>query len=160
VIDSVNLRIDPQGQGLNIGLGVGEASEIHGYAGDGAIQVADLNDSLLVASIVGPTADGPVIVGLSAIWLQTLIDSSSPFAGLMFKGVPGAIPVIYSFDSAFSGVPVAQRPTLIVETHAGGAPVIPEPPTLILFVTGTALTTLRRNRAILHRVASWCRIRT
>src|SRR5262245_6737093 len=97
IMDALTLQLSPTGAGTNIGLGAGEASEIHGYAGDGAIQAADLMDSLAVGSIVGPTANGPVMVSLSAIWLQTLVDTSSPFAGLMFKGIPGAILVTYNF---------------------------------------------------------------
>lgn len=145
IINSVTLRLDPQGPvSTNIGLGAGEASEIHGYAGDGVIQVADLNDSLLVGSITGPVANGQVLVVLSSSWLQGLVDASNPYAGLMFKGVPGPIQVLYSFDSAFSGVPVAERPTLIIET-SDSAPVIPEPSTMILFGTGVAATALRRR---------------
>ena len=37
-IDSVSLRLSPVGQTMNIGLGAGEVSEVHGYSGDGAIQ--------------------------------------------------------------------------------------------------------------------------
>lgn len=83
-------------------------------------------------------------VALSSNWLQTLVDSTTPFAGLMFKGVPGAIVVAYNFDSAFGGVPLAERPTLIVEHHA--SEVIPEPPTVILFIIGFALAAFRRTR--------------
>jgi hypothetical protein len=144
MIDSVTLRLSPVGAGLNIGLGAGEASEVHGYSGDGAIQVADLNDSMLVGSIVGPTANGDVLVVLSPTWLQGLVDSSAAFGGLMFKGVPAAILVAYSFDSAFVGVPVDERPTLIVEQHAGA--VVPELPTVILLATGFALAAFRRTR--------------
>ena len=144
IIDSVSLSLSPLGQGLNIGLGAGEASEVHGYAGDGVIQVEDLMDSIAVGSIVGPTANGTLMVALSTNWLQTLVDSGTPFAGLMFKGVPGAIAVTYNFDSAFGGVPLAERPTLIVEHHANG--VVPEPSTVILFTTGLVLAACRRIR--------------
>ena len=146
IIDSVSLLLSPVGQGLNIGLGAGEASEVHGYAGDGVIQAADLMDSIAVGSIVGPTANGPVIVVLSPNWLQTLVDSATPFAGLMFKGVPGPILVAYNFDSAFGGVALAERPTLIIEHH--GSAVIPEPPTVILSLTGFALAAFRRTRSL------------
>jgi hypothetical protein len=146
IIDSVSLSLSPVGQVLNIGLGAGEASEVHGYAGDGVIQVADLMDSIVVGSIVGPTANGSVIVVLSPNWLQTLVGSATPFAGLMFRGVPGAIVVAYNFDSAFGGVPLAERPTLIIEHH--GSQVIPEPPTVILSLTGFALAAFRRTRSL------------
>jgi len=159
IIDSVSLQLSPLGVATNIGLSAGEVGEVHGYAGDGVILVADLMDSLAVASIVGPTANGPLSVVLSTSWLQGLVDSSSPFAGLMFKGVPGPILVTYNFDSAFSGVPVAERPTLIVEHHQGdGAPVIPEPSTVILFGTGLALAAFRRVRAKVSGVVKHRRV--
>ncbi len=145
-IDAVTLQLSPVGMGVNIGLVAGASSEIHGYAGDGAIQVADLNDSLLVGSLAGPVANGTVLVVLSTSWLQSLVDSSAPFGGLMFKGVPGAVAVTYNFDSAFGGVPVAERPTLNVEYHGGA--VVPEPSTVVLLTTGLALAARRRGRRL------------
>ena len=65
IIDSVLLRLTPAGQALNIGLSAGEVSEEHGYVGDGIIQVADLMDSLAVASIAGATPNGAVTVALA-----------------------------------------------------------------------------------------------
>ena len=103
-IDSVTLRLSPFGDSLGIGLGAGQVSEIHGYAGDGLIQIADLMDATLVATIVGPAPSGPLLVPLGVGWFQSLIDADSAFAGLMFKGVPGPMAVIYTFDSASSGV--------------------------------------------------------
>jgi hypothetical protein len=143
VINGVTLRLDPQGFSNNIGLAAGGFGEIHGYAGDGAIQVADLMDSLLVGSIVGPTPNGALLIPLSSNWLQDLVDSGSPYAGLMFKGVPGPAGITYNFDSAFALVPVAERPTLIVNVEDSA--VVPEPGTLVL--SGTALTfaALRRR---------------
>ena len=149
IVDSVALRLYPQGLSTNLGLSASEISEIHGYAGDGVIQVADLMDALAVGSIVGPTANGPVTVVLSPGWLQGLVDSSSPFAGLMFKGVPGPVAVVYTFDAAFAAVPLAERPTLIVDYHEG-APVIPEPSTLILVGSGVALSAFRKRRSLLR----------
>lgn len=147
VIDSVTLQLSPLFQ--NIGLGAGDVGAVHGYAGDGVIQVTDLNDSTLVASLVGPTPDGPLMVVLPANWLQSLVDAASPFAGLMFKGIPGPTMVTYNFESAFGGVPVAERPTLTVEYHAGEVTVIPEPGTMTLLGAGLALAAvLRRRRTI------------
>ena len=144
VIDSVTLQLSPLFQ--NIGLSAGEAGAVHGYAGDGMIQVADLNDSTFMASLVGPTPDGPLMVVLPANWFQSLVDADSPFAGLMFKGVPGSTVVTYNFQSAFSGVPVAERPTLTVEYHADEIPAIPEPTTMILLGSALALAAIRRRR--------------
>lgn len=143
-IDSVTLRLSPFGDILSISLGAGEVSEIHGYAGDGLIQVADLMDATLVATIVGPAPSGPLLVPLAVGWFQSLIDADSAFAGLMFKGVPGPIAVVYTFDSAFSAVPLDDRPTLSVEYHEG---VIPEPGTFVLIASGLVALVRWRRRA-------------
>ena len=143
VIDSVTLRLSPLSQ--NIGLSAGEAGAVHGYAGDGVIEVEDLNDSTLVASLVGPTPDGPLMVVLPANWFQSLVDAASPFAGLMFKGVPGSTVVTYNFESAFGAVPADDRPTLAVEYHADEIPAIPEPSTMTLLGSALALAVIRRR---------------
>jgi hypothetical protein len=143
VIDSVTLQLSPTSQ--NIGLTGEETGAVHGYAGDGVIDEVDLNDSTFLTSL-GPTPDGPLIVVLPAIWFQSLVDADSPFAGLMFKGVPDdSTAVTYNFQSAFSGVPVAERPTLTVEYHADETPAIPEPSTMILLGSGLALAAIRRR---------------
>jgi hypothetical protein len=137
VIDSVSLRLSDIFNGSS-----GGQVEVHGYVGDGAIQVGDLMVSNLVGSLVLPAPD-PTTVVLSASWLQTLIDSSDPFAGLMFKGTPTSTQVLFSFAGTFSGIPVASRPTLTVELQDQ---VIPEPGTIILFGTGMLLAASRLRR--------------
>ena len=153
IIDSVTLQLSPQSSNPatgNLGLAANEIGRIHGYTGDGAIQVADMNVSNLVGSIPGPTANGPVLVGLLASWLQGVVDSSaSPFAGLMFAVDP--LPLVsasYNFAGTFSGIPVGQRPTLNVEFHAGEppAPIVPEPGTFVLFGTALAVAAGRRRK--------------
>jgi hypothetical protein len=144
VIDSVTLRLSDVFNGA-----AGGQVEVHGYLGDGSIQVADLMVSNLVGSFVLPVPD-PVMVALSTGWLQTLVDASDPFAGLMFKGTPSATHVVFSFAGTYSGIPVGLRPTLIVETQQ---PVIPEPGTITLLATGVALTAYRRRRDARCRAA-------
>lgn len=145
IIDSLALQLSPQGGSMNLGLSAAEMGEIHGYAGNGVIQVGDMMVMNLVGSIPGPTPDGAVTISILTGWFQSLIDSASPFAGMMFKGVDGPNAVTFSFAGTFSGIPVAQRPTLFVEFHEGGT-VIPEPSTLVLFGTGAVAMLLRARR--------------
>ncbi len=146
VIDSVMLLLSPQGGGTNLGLGPGESGEVHGYAGDGAIQTTDMDVSNLIGTI-GPTADGQVAVALSAAWFQGLVDASDAYAGLMFKGADGPAAVLFNFAGTFGGIPLADRPTLVVDYHdAGTPPPIPEPGTLGLVAVGGALMAIRRRR--------------
>jgi hypothetical protein len=144
IVDSVTLLLSPQGGSTNLGLGAGEVAEVHGYTGDGAIQVADMMVANLVATF-GPTPDGQVAVSLSTSWFQALLDTAGPYAGLMFKGVDGATAVLFNFAGTFSGIPVASRPTLNVEYHSAEAPPIPEPGTLGLVAIGAGLMTFRRR---------------
>jgi len=143
-ITSVMLRLNPQGANLNLGLSAGEVGEVHGYSGDGAITVADLMALGQVGTIAGPTPNGTVTIVLSVPWLQGLIDASSSHAGLMFKGVDGPTVVSFSFAAAGGSIPVASRPTLLVET--ADATVVPEPATLWLVGAGLAAAVARRRR--------------
>jgi hypothetical protein len=154
IIDSVTLQLSPQGNpndpNGNLGVDASETGRIHGYVGNGVIEVADMNVSNLVGSIPGPTANGPVLVSLLPSWLQGVVDSSpSSFAGLMFAVDP--LPMVsasYNFAGTFSGIPFVQRPKLNVEFHTGEAPppVIPEPGTLLLFGSGLAVAAVRRRK--------------
>jgi hypothetical protein len=143
VITSVMLRISPQ-TGTNIGIDATEAGEVHGYAGNGAISVADLMVSNQVGALNGPSSPGQVTISLNLIWFQGLVDASSPFAGLMFKAVDGPTFVSYNFAGTFSGIPVANRPTLLIETE--DSTVVPEPATLGLIGAGLVAVASRRRR--------------
>jgi hypothetical protein len=124
----------------NIGLGAGEAGEVHGYSGDGAIQVGDLEQINLVGTI-GPTDDGQISVPIDVTFVQSLIDGAAPFAGFMFKGADGPSPVVFGFLGTFSGIPVGERPTLVVDVQE--PPVIPEPTTMLLLGSGLIAVRLR-----------------
>ena len=143
-ITSVMLQLNPQAGGMNLGLSAGEVGEVHGYAGDGAITVADMIAFGQVGTIAGPTPNGAVTIGLSVAWLQALIDASSSHAGLMFKGVDGPTAVTFGFAAAGGSIPAASRPTLLIETL--DATPVPEPATLWLIGAGLAAAVLRRRR--------------
>jgi hypothetical protein len=145
VIDSVTLLLSPQGNNLNIGLGANEVAEAHGYTGDGALGTADLSVSNIVAMFSGPAPNGQLAVVLSTSWLQALVDSSAPYAGLMFKGVDGPMAVTFNFAGTASGIPLGARPTLNIEYHAAETmQPVPEPATLTLIGTGFAALAGRR----------------
>jgi hypothetical protein len=153
IVDSVSLTLSPQGSALNLGLGPGEVAEVHGYSGDGTIQVADLMVANSVGSI-GPTADGPVTIALATSWFQALVDAADSHAGLMFKGVDGPNAVLFNFAGTFSGIPIANRPTLSVEYHTPENPTpVPEPATLGLVAVGAVLAA-QRGRMRRRRPAS------
>jgi hypothetical protein len=143
-IASVMLRLNPQGASLNLGLSAGEVGEVHGYAGDGAITTADMMALGQVGTIAGPTPNGAVTIVLSVAWLQALIDTSSSHAGLMFKGADGPTAVTFGFAAAGGSIPVASRPTLLIETV--DRTVVPEPATLWLVGAGFAAAIARRRR--------------
>jgi hypothetical protein len=147
IIDAVTLRLTPQGNNANLGLSASESAEVHGYAGNGTIELADLMMINLVGMLAGAPPDGPVSTSLLATWLQGLVDGSSPFAGMMFKGVDGPAPVTMGFAGTFNGIPVASRPTLTVDYHASDemGPV-PEPATMILVASGMVATLGARRR--------------
>jgi hypothetical protein len=141
-ITSVMLRLDPQGGSLNLGLSAGEVGEVHGYAGDGVITVNDMIAFGQVGTIAGPTPNGAVTIGLSVAWLQALLDASSSHAGLMFKGVDGPTAVTFNFAAAGGAIPVASRPTLLIET----VDAVPEPATLWLIGAALTAAVLRHRR--------------
>lgn len=145
-INSASLQLSPQGAAANLGLSAGEAGEVHGYAGNGAIAVGDLGVANLVGSVAGPTPDGPVAIPIAPVFLQSLLDASSPWAGFMFKGTDGLLAVTYSFSGTFSGIPEGQRPQLTIDYTAPA--VVPEPASMLLVSTGLAGLLLRRRHTM------------
>ena len=124
----------------DIGLGAGEVGEIHGYSGDGAIQVGDLQQINLVGTIAGPTPNGQISIPIDVTFVQSLIDGAVPFAGFMFKGVDGLTPVVFGFEGVSCTAP-EKCPTLVVDVQ--GTPAIPEPTTVLLFGSGLVAIRLR-----------------
>lgn len=145
IVNAATLQLSPQSGGSNLGLGMGEIGEVHGYAGNGAIEIADLMATNLVGSLAGPTPDGPVPVAIAPAFLQSLIDVNSSWAGFMFKGVDGPSFVSFNFAGTFSGIPEGQRPQLTIDYTEPA--VVPEPASLLLVSSGLAGLLLRRRCA-------------
>jgi hypothetical protein len=112
---AVRLVLTPQGGTGNI-LDAGEVGEVYGYVGDGAITVDDLTAAgkVRLATIVGPTPDGPISVPISLkAFVKTFGTKISPsHIGMMFRGQPGPGAVTFSFAGTFGGIPEDWRPKL------------------------------------------------
>jgi hypothetical protein len=118
-----------------------QSAEVHGYAGDGTIQGADLSNTNFL-TVFQPnllTIDIPIEAG----FLQGLLSVGESFAGFAIRNVtvPGGVFTVWTVDG-----PAATAPTLAIEYVDGST--VPEPATLIL--VGTALAAgasrLRRRR--------------
>jgi hypothetical protein len=111
------------------------SAEVHGYAGDGTIQAADLSvDNLLAGFLpVAPSFD----IALGTLFLQNLVLAGEDFAGFTLRNVTigGGVFNVWSVEAM-----AANRPTLTVEYEVTP---IPEPGTLVLL--GTALAACGRR---------------
>lgn len=112
----------------------GDAAAVHGYAGDGDIDLADLNVSNLVGGFSGPLA-GTFGVTVAPAFIQSLLDTNSGFAGFMVRAAPTpGNSVAFTFFGTSAEVPVDQLPLLQVNYET----VVPEPASLLLLTSGLA----------------------
>jgi hypothetical protein len=112
---------------------LGQTSEIHGYAGDGTVQGADLSVDNFLTSFT-PNAL-TLDIGIDPEFLQNLLLSGEAFAGLALRNVTmgGGVFTVWTVDG-----PAATDPTLEIVYE-----VVPEPGTLLL--AGTALAACGRR---------------
>lgn len=107
-----------------------QSSEIHGYAGDGVVQGADLSSTnyLTLFHPNALTMHIPIDVG----FVQDLIDAGEDFAGLALRNVtmPNGVFTVWTVNG-----PAATAPTLTLEYDE--SPIVAEPSTLLLL--GSAL---------------------
>jgi hypothetical protein len=140
-ITSATLTLHATGAPLPV---IPNFADVHGYAGDGAITVADMTVSNLLTTFAVNGA-GQVDISLDPGFIQGLLTADEDFAGFMLRQatVPSGVLSFWSSDSGFEEF----FPTLALEYD-----VVPEPSTLLLF--GTALTLLARRVRRYRRVVA------
>jgi hypothetical protein len=121
---------------FGIGSGV-----LHGYAGNGSVEGADLGTNNLLLSFLVPTLGNQFALDLAVqtSFLQGLVDAGELFAGFALRNETpgGGVFSIYTIDW---GDPTV-HPTLTVEFQA-----VPEPASLMLFGMGLVGIGLRLRR--------------
>ena len=124
-----------------------DGAQIHGYSGDGDIDVGDLNVENLVGSFAGPFSSGETVeVAIDAAFIQGLLDSSSGYAGFAVWGVgtPGNASIFTFFGTSFSILNPEDRPPA-PELEIEFQQAVPEPGSLLLLAGGLGVLLTRRG---------------
>jgi PEP-CTERM motif len=128
------------------GISAGDTAEVHGFTGNGVIDLADLNVVNPVGSFSGPLpGDMTFGVAIDPGFVQSLLDTNSGFAGFMVQGLgtPGN-DVVFAFWGTSFTVPPEDRPPA-PELQIEFQPAVPEPGTLLLLGTSVGLLLSRRK---------------
>jgi hypothetical protein len=116
-----------------------QTAEVHGYAGDGTIQGADLSTTNFL-TVFHPDALS-IVIPIDAAFLQGLLSAGEGFGGFAIRNVtvPGGVFTVWTVDG-----PAATEPTLAIEYLENSA--VPEPATLLMVGTALAAGGLRMGR--------------
>lgn len=123
---------------------------LHGFAGDGAVSIADANTTNLVGSFSNPAdAGSPLYVVDLTTFIQSLVTNGDPFAGVALRSSSEGTGLFRGadIDSEDFGV-ASSRPLLTVEFEQAAS--VPEPASLALLGTGFAYLTARRKKLRRH----------
>ncbi len=119
---------------------VANSADVHGYAGDGVVQVADLDTANLLTGFAVNALS--VSVPIPTAFLQGLLDADEPFAGFVLRNVtvPTGVFSIWTIDAIGQE---AFFPRLDIEYESAQ---VPEPGTLLLAAAGLAVWRGRARR--------------